>query len=290
MRLLGHTMRVFRRFEDGDARLLDDAIAARTIAANRLRQPQGLWWSHTIDATRALMHADWRRADELSQRARSLALRSMNTNQELFFRSQQPQVLLYRGDFGGMLHLARETCERFPRVRAAHTGFMTLRAAIGDVADATEYAREWRAKDLASDLEGINWMFEATCLAELALYTRDTVLAARLYEFLHPHTDKNAIVGQALSYNGPVAHYLALLAWVLGREDTATAHFEHALARERVDDAPAWIVRTQTAYATFLRRRGATEHAERLVREARTLIEGMEAPGLDAILATAEYA
>ncbi|MBI5507018.1 MAG: AAA family ATPase [Deltaproteobacteria bacterium] len=273
MSLLGHTYRAFRHLEAArDATALDAALAERSALAQRLRQPQGLWWSAVLDGTVAMMRGDWRRCDELSHRARDLALRSTNTNQELAFRAQQSQVLLHRGKVGPLIALLRESCDLYPHIQVNHAAYAAFLTALGSLDVGRNFAEQWHGRDLCSSLQATNWLLEAACLTEIASCIGDHTLAAALYDLLLPHRDRNVVVGQGLTYNGPVARLLARLAATLERSDDADRHFEHALARSRAFGAVPWVARIQIEQARMLRRRGKPEDVARsrmLLEEAR---------------------
>jgi hypothetical protein len=149
----------------------------------------------------------------------------------------------------------------------------------------------WHGKDFADALEASSWLFQAACLAELALRLDDAAVAAPLYDFLAPHRDKNVVVGQGIAYNGPVARILGMLAFVLRRDEAAAADFEHALARARAFDAQPWLARTQIGYARLLARRGSARDAQRAreaLAEARDIAQATEGNGLLAEIALTE--
>ncbi|HXC49967.1 MAG TPA: AAA family ATPase [Candidatus Limnocylindrales bacterium] len=272
MVLVGHTYRTFRYLEDGtDSAKLDATVSARAQLAAHLRQPQGQWWSRVIAATMAMMRGDWRLCEEESHAAHDLALGSLNTNQDLAFRTQKAQVLMHRGEIGAMLDLSRETAELYPHLHTSYAAHCVVLAAVGERNETREFAKSWHGKIFSESLQPSNWLVEAACLVELASILDDAALAEPLYRFLEPHRDRNVIVGQGIAYNGTVARLLGLLACVLGRFDIAVNEFGVALARSSDFHALPWIARTQLNYARCLRRRchdGDEAEARRLLSEA----------------------
>jgi DNA-binding winged helix-turn-helix (wHTH) protein/tetratricopeptide (TPR) repeat protein len=288
MVLAGQTFRVFRCLEESTGAMLDAALAARRETAKRWPGPQAVWWSHTLDATTAMMRGDWKRGDELSRMARRIASRSENANLDLAFRTQQSQVLLHRGDFAAALEISRESARQYPHLRAGVAACHALMAALGERTEAAAFAREWKGKNLAGSLETSNWLFEASCLVELAFRLRNLELSAMLLEFLEPHRDRNVIVGQGIAYNGPVARMLGLSCEVLGRYDEAVRHFEHARERAELFGALPWDARVRMDEARVRRMRngpGDTERSARLLVRAGDLAARTGSAGLQIELA-----
>jgi hypothetical protein len=178
-------------------------------------------------------------------------------------------VLLHRGDIAGLLAMSRESCELYPHLHVTLAAYRALLAAIGEREESGRFAREWHGVRLSSSLQPSNWMLEASCLAELAYRLEDRKLAGSVYDFLAPHHGRNVIVGQGISYNGPVSRLLGLLASVLGRRDDAVRCFEQAAQRARNFRAEGWVARVQIDHAAHLLRSGGEEDvARRLISEA----------------------
>jgi DNA-binding winged helix-turn-helix (wHTH) protein/tetratricopeptide (TPR) repeat protein len=85
-------------------------------------------------------------------------------------------------------------------------------------------------------------------VVELCCTRNDLDEAAALYDKLGPYAALNA-VGPRFEYYGAVAHYLGLLARVLGRGAEARQHFERALSINRVLEMPVQVAKAQRELA-----------------------------------------
>ncbi|GAC1316768.1 MAG: hypothetical protein NVSMB12_13940 [Acidimicrobiales bacterium] len=105
------------------------------------------------------------------------------------------------------------------------------------------------------------WMTSLTLYAEVAIQCRAAEPAAVLRELLAPWHALTSF--SKLHIEGPVAHYLGGLADVVHRYDEAEAWFREAAEVNRNTAARFFSARTDLAWATMLRNRGAPGDAER---------------------------
>ncbi len=89
-----------------------------------------------------------------------------------------------------------------------------------------------------------------TYAAELSAAFGVVPMAERLYAALLPFQDETVVSGAAITFKGAVAHYLGLLATVLGQAATAARHLERAVAAHDRLDAAAWSLRSRYQLAT----------------------------------------
>ncbi|HEY6556578.1 MAG TPA: AAA family ATPase, partial [Polyangiaceae bacterium] len=83
-------------------------------------------------------------------------------------------------------------------------------------------------------------------LVEISCAEQDRTSAERLYEQLRPHAALNA-VGPTFEYFGSVAHYLGLLARLLGRPSLAEQHFQAAIEVNRSLGMPLQVEASEDA-------------------------------------------
>ncbi len=95
---------------------------------------------------------------------------------------------------------------------------------------------------------------------QVAAAVGDHTAAQLLYERLAPWPSSVASTQSLVS--GAVAHYLGHLATVLGRYDTAEAHFTQALAIHERLEAPFHIARTHLEWGRMLIARGQRDNAQ----------------------------
>ena len=86
--------------------------------------------------------------------------------------------------------------------------------------------------------------------AELVVAFGAVPVAEQLYAALLPFEDEAVVSGAAITFKGAVAHYLGLLAAVLGRAATAASHLERAVAIHDRLDAAVWSLRSRYQLAT----------------------------------------
>src|SRR5439155_23828793 len=91
-----------------------------------------------------------------------------------------------------------------------------------------------------------------------------------------PFQDGAVVSGAAVTFKGAVAHYLGLLAAVLGQAATAARHLEQAVATHDRLDAAAWSLRSRYQLATVWlgepeRRAAAVSTLAEVASAARTL-------------------
>jgi hypothetical protein len=89
-----------------------------------------------------------------------------------------------------------------------------------------------------------------TYAAELSVAFCAVPVAEQLYAALLPFEDEAVVSGAAITFKGAVAHYLGMLAAVLGRAATAASHLEQAVAIHDRLGAAAWSLRSQYQLAT----------------------------------------
>jgi tetratricopeptide (TPR) repeat protein len=109
----------------------------------------------------------------------------------------------------------------------------------------------------------------------------DHELADRLYQELLPYRTQN-VLGQ-VSTLGPVAHYLGVLAGVLGRSDLAEEHFTFACDLAERTGARGVLVRTHLEWSQLLFARGGpgdVERAREMVAAALELAHELDVPVL----------
>jgi tetratricopeptide (TPR) repeat protein len=137
-------------------------------------------------------------------------------------------------------------------------GIASLRATLGRLAlkfDKLELARsvldELSANDFASVPKDYCYLYTLCNLAAIAIALGERPRAERLFALLEPYCTLNTPNTFGF-YEGPVAHFLALLAAFLGREEPAEHYFRQALEiTERLELRPL-LARTCLEYAHWL--------------------------------------
>ena len=152
------------------------------------------------------------------------------------------------------------------------------------------HARSWYAPmfepGVLDAARADNRPFMYVLLADAVHACGDRVAAAELYPRLLPSAALNAAHFELWVYLGSCAHWLGLLAALLGEPKLAATHFETALEFNASMGARPALARTSLAYARTLLHSGnalprsVAAHARSLLREATTLAEQLEMRGV----------
>jgi tetratricopeptide (TPR) repeat protein len=109
-------------------------------------------------------------------------------------------------------------------------------------------------------------------------------LCGRLRELLLPSVGNDVTLGLTyMTWEGPVARLVALLAERMGRTDEADARFHATLARTEQLDAGPYLARTRYEYGRALQARGDHEKARGFLGSARSLGARLGLTGLVAL-------
>jgi DNA-binding CsgD family transcriptional regulator/tetratricopeptide (TPR) repeat protein len=271
----------------GDLRLAEHELAEVHALAVRLRQPFALYVTEQYSATLALCVG--RLAD-----AESAANRSHEWSRLLTGRSASGthgvQMFGIRREQGRLAELAAvaKALSAGERLRGAwRPAFAALLAELGMEEDARRELRRVR-RDGLDEFRSTLWVASLTYLTDACSLVGDAALAAVLYPELAPLSGGNVVIGTGVACYGAADHYLGRLAATLGDHDSATRHFELALALNRTMGAATWIAHTLYEYGRTLRMRGRHDdeaRASALLSEAATHAERI---GMPVLVARAE--
>jgi tetratricopeptide (TPR) repeat protein len=128
------------------------------------------------------------------------------------------------------------------------------------------------------DARDDDWLMSLVLMADAAVACGDRSAAAELYPRILPHAALNVAHIDMLVYLGSCAHYLGVLAALLGKREAAAAHFEAALEMNASLGARPALARTSYEYGRMLLRREGEAavaradavHARALLRDAIT--------------------
>ena len=160
-----------------------------------------------------------------------------------------------------------------PQARGARALVML---ASGARAEAAEAAAPLLKADPGTIPPDRQQLLSLAYAAELVVAFGAVPVAEQLYAALLPFEDQAVVSGAAITFKGAVAHYLGLLAAVLGRAATAASHLERAVAIHDRLDAAVWSLRSRYQLATVWlgepgRRAAAVSALAEVAVAARTL-------------------
>jgi len=141
----------------------------------------------------------------------------------------------------------------------------------GLVDNAHHLLEEFAATDLDLPLDGA-WTTGMALYAEAAIECRDRRFTGPLFDRLAPWADQLSYSGSAAE--GPVSHFLAGLATILGRYDEAESYFAQSAEMNKRMLAKFFAARTNLGWGKMLAERNASgdiDKARDLLTEARNI-------------------
>jgi tetratricopeptide (TPR) repeat protein len=278
----------------GEIDACDARLTAFEALAADLHAPWYGWWAGMLRAVRATMEGRFADAERLAAQARDAgraagheaAQRIWVTNREAQLRAAERHAEM----------LAWE-----PEARRSRA-LIHIAAAWQAMGSALMYTRLERAAEARMHVDqlpeafrrGTN-LFSMVFIGEAAAFVGPRDVALWYYEQIKPLRDGCSMLGLSyVSWEGPWARVLGLLAASLERWDEAWAHFEDAIARCRRLGARPLLARTEYEYGRALLARGERDRARPLILSARQAAEELGMTGLvrltDARLADAKLA
>ena len=211
-------------------------------------------------------------AEEFSARARRIGL----PDAERLTGALQGALLAERGSERAW----EESLDQIYRVASRLPGHFyeataaRILAGLGRHAEAAAELERLLPQVLAAS--GPRWLGIVTDLSAVAAGVGNGAAAAQLYEALRPYAGRLAVWGGANSVNGPVSHFLGLLATQLGMPDRAAAHLNEAIGMaERIGALPA-LAHSLVALSDALALRGGDDDERQsadLQRRAREIAQ-----------------
>ena len=203
-------------------------------------------------------------ADEVAERARQIGL----PDAERLVDAIRGGVVIEWGDettwLAGLANFQR-LARRLPGhlFEATAAGILV---ALGRRAEADAELERMLPRVLAAS--GPRWLGAVAQLGRVAVETRNTGAAARLYDALRPYNGRLVVWGGANATDGPVSHYLGRLALLLGWPERAVEHLQEAAALEESIGALPALAHTLAALGDALTARGDVARAAELHRRA----------------------
>ncbi len=212
LELLGRRLRLVALLEIGDLGEADLEIRRFAQAAEPLRQPLYLWYVPLWRGMRALMRADLVEAARECAHAEAVAAAHSDNARFLSF-TQWWVRQRYEGRFQQAGAAMSELLGGYgtgPPVTSGPRAVAALQ--LGERDKARVLLEQWRAAGLADRPRDSEWLPETAQLAEAAVLTGFSDLAALCYEQLRPYAHRCCVEGIGAACTGSVAWYLAMLA------------------------------------------------------------------------------
>jgi hypothetical protein len=257
---------VIDAIELGQLAAVDRAIAACARTARTTDLPHHLWPVASFRAMRATMNGRLEDAERFLNEARRISEHAQDPNADRTLLIQRYGLLRAREDNDGLLQL-------LPVLERAFDGMpnssLYIAATIATILAREEHADQpWPAVDDSMLDEAIR-LFDPTIvchLGEMAAAREDVEMMARIATTLTSKQEHFAHWGLlAMTWEGPVSRYLALLADGMGKTQEADRLFGRAHDQCRALGTSPMAARTAYEHARSLADRGYGENRDRVI-------------------------
>lgn len=240
--------------ETGDMESADRLLASARELSQQLHQPLLEWRVLYTRGLRAAVAGDFAEGERLA--AESLAL-GQNAGQPDAARAFTAQIFTLRFH-QGRLHEVVGMAES-GLVPSTDTGSLPYLsqmclAVVYCQMERRDGARRVFDSVMADGLRDVpndyGWLATVAMGAEVCSYLKDARSGERLHELLEPYKDQCICIGP--TWLGSTAHYLALMAAVIGEPREADRHFATAADAHAKASTPVWQAHTQLAWGEVL--------------------------------------
>ena len=248
------TIRGFVAATSADVDVVDRCLEIMEGIAEQLNLPTMTWLNTFIHATRALMAGDTDVAEQLIAEAFQIGTDGGEPDAAAIWGPQVMSLGQQRGNMGDLAPLIEESATSLTGIPA----FFGALAMAHAEADRTDEARTCLEKFATAGFElsmDVSWATGMTCYAEAAIECRDPRFAGPIFEQLDPWADQLSY--SAVTSEGPIAHYVAGLAAVLGRYDEAESRFARSAEISERAGAKFFAARTDLIWGRMLVERDA---------------------------------
>jgi class 3 adenylate cyclase/DNA-binding CsgD family transcriptional regulator len=250
-----------RMLARGDLFAHDDYIAAVRRRLAELRSPFVDCWFELNHATRVMIDGRFDEAERIVAWLRAAVARLRNANLAAQLAAVRYGLDRERGRLAAMLPDLERAAEE-NRTVAARAMLAFAYADLERDDEARRALATFAADDFANARADIAWRSSLALLAEVCAQLGEVAPAGTLYRLLAPAGHLNATYGD-ISFLGPIARHLGLLATTIGRWEDAERHFAEALAMNERQGAPPWAAWTRHDWAGMLLARAAPGDRER---------------------------
>jgi DNA-binding SARP family transcriptional activator len=256
--------------EQGNADLLDDALASAVEVAAEVREPFARWITLFVHSCLLIVRGDLGLAESEAAEALRIGLDGGVPDAQEGWDEQIGIIRWHQGRLAEMLPRLRSTHAQLPGVPTRWAGLVLAEVISGD----RERARVMLREAAAADFElfyGAPWLGCMCQWAAVAADLGDTAAAAILFARLKPWKHLFG-TGGPMPVHG-VSHSLARLAVLLGDGRAAEQHFANAWRIHRQMRAPFYTAETALHWGRFLlerdleRARSLLAHAHQLARQ-----------------------
>ncbi|MGH9009651.1 MAG: ATP-binding protein, partial [Acidimicrobiia bacterium] len=268
VKFIAHFLRARVTLESGEVEDGGHHLRRAQALATELGQPTLLWMAGWLTVGHLLLAGKIDEADRAAQEAYEIGQSSGQPDAGLVFLLQRSVIRFEQGRLGELEPELSEMCARFP----ALPGLAAVLAAAYCQLDRDEDARSEleRLRAISFDLpRDTLWLGFLTLAADVACRLDDQAAASMLYDRLRSHPAVSALLAGVST--GCAAHYLGMLAAIMGRQAEAEEQFRPSAATYEKVGAPGCLARARLEWARVLLTRhqpGDPERARELLGQA----------------------
>ena len=255
-RLRSAGSRLIPAVESADLAEYTRCLDTYTALAAQIAQPTLQWMSSNHQSVRLLLAGDAKRAEALAEDNLHVGTEIGQPDAYELYAALIGPVRWHQGRSAELIEMTEVLVADNPGMPAIRAGLARNYAEAGRDDD----AHKLLAAETAAGFPFPHELGQLVCLAfwaEAAARVGDAVAAEILYQRLAPWHGQVACTPGAIY--GSVAHYLGHLATVLGRYDTAEAHFSNAQTIHEHLQAPLHLARTHLEWGRMLLTRAQPE-------------------------------
>jgi tetratricopeptide (TPR) repeat protein len=220
---------VFDLLEAGQTAAAREHVQALWRLADESRQPRHRCMAVRWDAVWAMLEDRLEDAVRLSGEAEEAGIRAQEPDTEIFTTAQRLALALRQRALGPVAATIEAHIADNPHLQVHRPVLALAHLQAGDRAAAAVEFERLASGDFAGFPPDLVWLSSMCLLAEVCSGLGDERRAAVLYDVLLPHRGRNVMAATAACL-GSAERHLGLLAAARRDWDTATAHFEAALA------------------------------------------------------------
>jgi len=278
--LEGRFWRIHALLELGDRSAADVEVEAFTRGAEKLRQPRYVYFAALFRTTQALLEGRFDEAEGLAQEALALGQRWSPRVAIAAFGAQIFMLRTHQGRLQELEEVSRGLVLQYQNLPGFRFALAYLYGECGRTEEArTEFERA-AGNNFADLHRNLQWLTNLATLSEVCTFLGDRSRAATLYELLLPYAARNVVMGAGGPVQGPVSHWLGMLARTMSRWDEAVRHFEDARALHVRIQARAHLPYTQHALAVALAARGDSGDRDKALSLLTQALETTEKLGM----------
>lgn len=224
LELLGRRLRIVALMERG--RLIDAAVEVDAFerVAGVLRQPLYRWYVPLWRSTLAMTAGHFEDAARWTDEAERLGELAHSENAEILVAVQRIVRLRHEAKFRDAAEAVTRLLADVPDIAAPGSpewSLLVRDVICGETEVAHRRADRLVTESLRSPRADSEWLANLAQLADASVALQHQGLATAVYDAMEPYAELFVVEGIGAAVCGVTAHYLALAAGVLGRDDEA---------------------------------------------------------------------